>query len=196
MTTNFGNHRILRILVNKKCEKLYRQIITRFEANFFESLEKYSIENVLNEETEKNQRSLKIFLYLPFKEKRGGANKKIIDHCQTTGKNRGAAHARSNLNVKQNHSFCVPIVLHNLTSQGSQFSITEKFDRKCLSVPFKFILQTDESFISITYGRQRVFDSTTFLKMSLDTTTKTLDLVDFVQTKKVFVKQKELCFKK
>ena len=60
-----------------------------------------------------------------------GDNKKLRDHCNFTGKFRGAAHSECNMNYKITRD--IPIVFHNLSSYDSHPIIKElanEFDGK------------------------------------------------------------------
>ena len=48
-------------------------------------------------------------------------DKKVKDHCQFTGKYRGAAHNECNMNYKITKN--IPIVFHNLSSYDGHFII-------------------------------------------------------------------------
>ena len=64
--------------------------------------------------------------------------------------------------------------------------------RKDPCLPFKVIPQTDERFISITYGQLGLLDSMNFIKISPDTVVKPLDLDEFVQSKTVLREEWEI----
>ena len=71
-----------------------------------------------------------------------------------------------------------------MTNYDSHSYLKQLFNRKDSSVPLETIPNTDERFISITYGRLRITDSMKFMKMNIDTIVKALSLGDFIHNKK------------
>ena len=45
-------------------------------------------------------------------------NKKVRDHCQLTGKYRGTAYSKCNINVKQSQSNFISVNVHNFSNYG------------------------------------------------------------------------------
>lgn len=111
----------------------------------------------------------------------------VKDHCHFTGKYRGAAHSRCNLdynNINNNKLF-IPVVFHNLKGYDSHFIIKElhRFeinprDRMDISV----IPNNMERFISFslfTRNKLRFIDSFAFMASSLAKLTANLEPDDF-----------------
>ncbi|RLU19245.1 hypothetical protein DMN91_007802 [Ooceraea biroi] len=103
---------------------------------------------------------------------------RVRDHCHLTGRYRGPAHAKCNLNYRDSHT--IPIVFHNLSGYDAHFSV------KKLASNFKGNVDVlpinKEKYISFTkhvYGfdgnktwhnhmQLRFIDSFKFLSSSLD----------------------------
>ena len=104
---------------------------------------------------------------------------RVRDHCHLTGRYRGPAHSKCNLNYKE--SFLIPIVFHNLTGDDAHFIIKE------IAIAFKGRIDvlpiTKEKYISFTKNvnltdnsrnynsrniKVRFTDSYKFLTTSLD----------------------------
>ena len=75
----------------------------------------------------------------------------------------GAVHAHCNINAKQRLSSIVTIAMLNLTEYGSRLLYKELINRKDHSVPFESVPKTDESYMSLSYGRVSCIDSSTFM---------------------------------
>ena len=87
---------------------------------------------------------------------------KVRGHCHLTGKYRGPAHSKCNINVTQDQSnFC-------------HMFFKKLVDKKNDKVKFDIIPKTNEEYISVTYGCIRFIDSYRFLSSGLDSLVKTL----------------------
>ena len=99
---------------------------------------------------------------------------KIRDHCHLTGKYRGPAHSRCNINVTQKQSNFIPFIFHNFSNSGCHMFFKKLVDKKKDKVDFEIIPKTNEEYISVTYGCIRFIDSYRFLSSRLDALVKTL----------------------
>ena len=96
------------------------------------------------------------------------------DHCHLTGKYRGPAHSKCNINVTQNQSNFVPFLFHNFSNYDCHMFFKKLVDKKKDKVDFDIIPQTNEEYISVTSGCIRFIDSYRFLSSGLDSLVKTL----------------------
>ena len=97
-------------------------------------------------------------------------NDKIRDHCHITGKHRGCAHWKCNINLKIRKK--VPVIFHNLKGYDSYLIFKElhKFDYKISVIPNGL-----EKCKSFSLNKNIVFiDSMLFLNSSLDKLAKKL----------------------
>ena len=109
---------------------------------------------------------------------------KVRDHCHLTGKYRGPAHSKCNINVTQNQSNFIPFIFHNFSNYDCHMFFKKLVDKKNDKVNFDIIPKTNEEYISITYGCIRFIDSYRFLSSGLDSLVKNLDEDDFKILKK------------
>lgn len=123
----------------------------------------------------------------------------VLDHDHLTGKARGYAHNKCNLN------FCVPkfipVFFHNLCNYDSHLFIKE-LSRNC-DGPMDVIAQNKEKYISFSQSvkvnddpkvniKLRFVDSFKFMSYGLDKLAKDMKPSDFVEIKKVFVEQEDI----
>ena len=90
---------------------------------------------------------------------------KVSDHCQITGKYRGAEHSQCNLKLKIPKK--LPIIFHNLEGYDGHLIFKElnNFD----NIEIQVIPKISEKYMSIIVNRNIVFlDSNQFYKGSLD----------------------------
>ena len=99
---------------------------------------------------------------------------KVRDHCHLTGKYRGPAHSKCNINVTQKQSNFIPFIFHNFSNYDCHMFFKKLVDKKKDKVDFDIIPKTNEEYISVTYGCIRFIDSYRFLSSSLDSLVKTL----------------------
>ena len=99
---------------------------------------------------------------------------KVRDHCHLTGKYRGPAHGKCNINVTQKQSNFIPFILHNFSNYDCHMFFKKLVDKKKDKVDFDIIPKTNEEYISVTYGCIRFIDSYRFLSSGLDSLVKTL----------------------
>ena len=99
---------------------------------------------------------------------------KVRYHCHLTGQYRGPAHSKCSINVTQKRSNFIPFLFHNFSNYHCHMFLKKLVDRKNDKVEFEIIPNTNEEYISVTYGRIRFIDSYRFLSSSLDSLVKTL----------------------
>ena len=99
---------------------------------------------------------------------------KVRDHCHLTGKYRGAAHSKCNINVTQKQSNFIPFIFHNFSNYDCHMFFKKLVDKKKDQVDFEIIPKTNEEYISVTYGCIRFIDSYRFQSSSLDSLVKAL----------------------
>ena len=99
---------------------------------------------------------------------------KFRDHCHLTGKYRGPAHSKCNINVTHDQSNFIPFIFHNFSNYDCHMSLKKMVDKKNDKVKFDIIPKTNEEYISVTYGCIRFIDSYRFQSSSLDSLVKTL----------------------
>ena len=94
--------------------------------------------------------------------------KKVRDHDHRTGKFRGAAHNKCNINFFSNRY--LPVVFHNLRNYDSHFIIHAAHEvSKVLGDPrFSCIPNNYEKFLSFTIGDLKFMDSFQFMASSLE----------------------------
>ena len=98
----------------------------------------------------------------------------VRDHCHLTGKYRGPAHSKCNINVTQKQSNFIPFIFHNFSNYDCHMFFKKLVDKKKDKVDFDIIPKTNEEYISVTYGCIRFIDSYRFLSSGLDSLVKTL----------------------
>ena len=99
---------------------------------------------------------------------------KVRDHCHLTGKHRGPAHSKCNINVTQKQSNFIPFIFHNFSNYDCHMFFKKLVDKKKDKVDLDIIPKTNEEYISVTYGCIRFIDSFRFLSSGLDSLVKTL----------------------
>ena len=99
---------------------------------------------------------------------------KVRDHCHLTGKYRGPAHSKCNINVTQKQSNFIPFIIHNFSKNDCHMFFKKLVDKKKDKVDFEIIPKTNEEYISVTYGCIRFIDSYRFLSSGLDSLVMTL----------------------
>ena len=99
---------------------------------------------------------------------------KVIDHCHLTGKYRGSAHSKCNINVTQKQSNFIPFIFHNFSNYDCHMFFKKLVDKKIDKVKLEIIPKTNEEYISVTYGCIRFIDSYRFLSSGLDSLVRTL----------------------
>ena len=125
---------------------------------------------VMTEEDEEDYRNNNI---CPFCEKNIESDK-VRDHCHLTGKYRGPAHSKCNINVTQDQSNFIPFVFHNFSKYDCHMFFKKLIDTKNDKVKFDIIPKTIEKYLSVTYGCIRFIDSYRFQSSSLVSLVKTI----------------------
>ena len=99
---------------------------------------------------------------------------KVRDHCHITGKYRGPAHSKCNINVTKKHNKFIPFLFHNFSNSDCHLFFKKFNDKKNDKVKFDIIPKSTEECISVTKGCIRLIDSYRFLSSNLDSLVKTL----------------------
>ena len=123
-------------------------------------------------------------------------DKKVRDHCHLTGKYRGSAHEKCNINVRQKNSSFIPFLFHNFSNYGCHLFFKTLIDRKPDNVSLHVIPKTNEEYISISYGFIRLIESYRFLQSGLDSLVRTLNDNDLIILKNEFPSNWKLLNKK
>ncbi|CAH3175005.1 unnamed protein product [Porites evermanni] len=139
-----------------------------------------------------------------------GVYDKVRDHCHFTGKYRGAAHNKCNLNCRK--PMILPVIFHNLQGYDAHL-----FIKQLASLPGKLncIPSTEEKYISFSkkikvdeylsnrtkkmvslYFEIRFIDSFKFLQTSLANLVSNLQPEDFHNTKEIFKENVNLLTRK
>ena len=99
---------------------------------------------------------------------------KVRDYCHLTGKYRGPAHSKCKIIVTQDQSNFIPFMFHNFSNYDCHMFFKKLLDKKNDKVKFDIIPETNEEYISVTFGCISFFDSYRFLSSGLDSLVKTL----------------------
>ena len=99
---------------------------------------------------------------------------KIGDHSHLAGKYRGSAQKICNINIRQKQSNFIPCKFYIFSQYDCRLFFKKLVDKKIDKVNFYFIPNTNEDYISVTYGCIRFIDSCRFLSSSSDSLVKTL----------------------
>ena len=93
-------------------------------------------------------------------------DEKVRDHDHRTGKYRGAAHSKCNINYFSNRY--VPVVFHNLRGYDGHFVVKEMYNlgRKCDNI--MPVAQNSEKFKNFKIDKLKFIDSMFFLDSSLE----------------------------
>ena len=92
----------------------------------------------------------------------------VRDHDHLTGKYRGAAHNRCNLNCEKKSSSFVPIFFHNFSGFDCHLIFEELLTSAYnLKLPINIIPKSKENYVSVQVGCLRFLDSYRFLSSSL-----------------------------
>ena len=97
-------------------------------------------------------------------------DEKVRDHCHFTGKYRGAAHVKCNLDYSFRY-FKIPVFFHNLKNYDGHLIIgkaNEMNERLNKKRRIEIVPQNSEKFITFSFGSLQFKDSFSFLSSSLD----------------------------
>ena len=137
---------------------------------------------------------------------------KVRDHCHITGKYRGAAHDKCNLNFQITNK--IPVIFHNLRGYDSHFIIQEigeiikknkykeigkdgKEKEKEKQMNINIIPNNMEKYLAIMLGKHLTFiDSFQFMSSSLDRLVSNLPKESFKYTSKRFKSKLDLMTRK
>ena len=114
---------------------------------------------------------------------------KVRDHCHLTGKYRGPAHSKCNINVTQKQSNFIPFIFHSFSNYDCHMFFRKLIDMKNDKIKFNIVPKTNEEYISVSYGCIKFIDSYRFLSSSLDSLVKNLkDILEYTQLLKQIMK--------
>ena len=100
----------------------------------------------------------------------------VRDHDHLTGKYRGAAHNRCNLNCKKKASSFIPIFFHNFSGNDCHLIFEELLTQAYkIGCEPKIIPKSMENYVSVEVGCLRFLDSYRFLNSGLDKLVKTIN---------------------
>ena len=125
---------------------------------------------VMTEEDEEDYRNVNVCRFC----EKEILSDKFRDHCHLTGKYRGPAHSKCNINVTQKQSNFIPFIFHNFSNYDCHMFFKKLVDKKNDKVDSDNIPKTNEKNISVTYGCNRFIDSYRFQSSSLDSLVKTI----------------------
>ena len=107
----------------------------------------------------------------------------VRDHDHLTGKYRGAAHKKCNLNCKKKSSSFVPIFFHNFSGYDCHLIfeglLTSAYN---LKLPINIITKSIENYVSVQVGCLRFLDSYRFLSSSLQKLIASLDTLKYMNS--------------
>ena len=107
---------------------------------------------------------------------------KVRDHDHLTGKYRGAAHNKCNLNCKKKSSSFVPIFFHNFSGYDCHLIFEELLTSAYnLKLPINIIPKSMENYVSVQVGCLRFLDSYRFLSSSLQKLITSLNDFPYMQ---------------
>ena len=106
----------------------------------------------------------------------------VRDHDHFTGKYRGAAHNKCNLNCKKKSSSFVPIFFHNFSGYDCHLIFEELLTSAFnLKLPINIIPKSIENYVRVQVGCLRFLDSYRFLSSSLQKLKTSLNDFPYMQ---------------
>ena len=150
------------------CMKQFVEQLTEIKKDIFE---KMNVNKPMDELTHEQKLEFKLSSHCSICGKKFEPDdEKVRDHCHFTGKYRGAAHVKCNLDYWFRY-FKIPIFFHNLKNYDAHLIIAranelniELNQNKRIDV----IAQNSEKFITFSFGACQFKDSFAFLAASLD----------------------------
>ena len=124
---------------------------------------------ISTEQDEKHFRNVNICRFC----ERNKKSDKVRDYCHLANKYRGPAHSNCKINVTQKQCNFIPVVFHNFSIYDCHLFFKKLVGNKNDEVKFDIIPETNEEYISVTYGCIRLTDNYRFLSSSLDSLGKT-----------------------
>ena len=97
---------------------------------------------------------------------------KFTDHCHLTGKYRGPAHNKYNINVTQKQGTFLPFIFQKCSIYDCHLFFKKLVEIKNDKVKSKSVPKLKEEYISVRNGCFRFIDSYRFLSSSLDNLVK------------------------
>ena len=98
-------------------------------------------------------------------------DEKVHDHDHISGKYRGAAHNKCNLQLRNTNK--IPVFFHNFRGYDSHLMVHALSEHQ--EIPIRVIGQTMEKYIILSWGKHIVFkDSLQFMNCSLEKLTANL----------------------
>ena len=112
----------------------------------------------------KMRKIIEIIIFVDFVKKI--ISDKVRNQCHLTGKYRGPAHSECNINVTQKQSNFIPFTFPKFNNYDCLMFFKKLVDKKTDKVNFDILPNTNEEYISVTYGCIRFIDSFRFLSSS------------------------------
>ena len=138
------------------------------------------MEKLTDEEEERHRKAKKCFICNGRFDPNVKAKTKVKDHCHFTGKYRGPAHHKCNLDYCFKY-FKIPIFFHNLKNYDAHLVISHLDKLNTKKDEVSVIAQNSEKFITFCLKQLEFKDSFSFLSSSLDKLVKLTKYEDNVK---------------
>ena len=150
------------------CMKQFVEQLTEIKKDIFE---KMNVNKPMDELTNEQKLEFKLSSHCSICGKKFEPDdEKVRDHCHFTGKYRGAAHVKCNLDYSFRY-FKIPIFFHNLKNYDAHLIIARANELNIelnRNKRIDVIAQNSEKFITFSFGACQFKDSFAFLTASLD----------------------------
>ena len=150
------------------CMKQFVEQLTEIKKDIFE---KMNVNKPMDELTNEQKLEFKLSSHCSICGKKFETDdEKVRDHCHFTGKYRGAAHVKCNLDYSFRY-FKIPIFFHNLKNYDAHLIIARANELNIelnRNKRIDVIAQNSEKFITFSFGACQFKDSFAFLTASLD----------------------------